>query len=82
MAARPPFDPLPRLNEPIVTVLFDPTSLLAIVPLLDNVNVSEPTRLVIVDRSDATAVANALYKRVPLTLTGLCVMFSAAEFRL
>ena len=68
MAANPPFDPFAKLSDPTDTVLLDPTFLLAIVPVPDNVSVSDPTKLACVDKSEATAFVLASYKRVPLTL--------------
>ena len=49
--------------------MFDPTFAFANVPELDNTRVSDPTKFVIVDKSEAAAVVVALYKRVPLTFT-------------
>ena len=46
-----------------------PTFLLAIVPVPDRLRVSDPTKFVCVDKSEAIAFVVASYKRVPLTLT-------------
>ena len=62
-------DPSPNANVPIDTVLFEPTFLLAIVPVPDKLKVCEPTKLACVAKSDATAFVVASYKRVPLTPT-------------
>ena len=61
LAAKPPFDPFPNVKPlTLVKGLESPTFAFPITPLPDNVNVSEPTKFVIVDKSEDDAVVVAL----------------------
>ena len=60
--------PSPNANVPTVTVLLGSTFASVTDPVPLNVNVSDPTRPLIVVKSEATASVVASYKRVPLKL--------------